>query len=376
MNRFHQFFFCLLVLAFSACTFNSAGLNAQTDDCASMECGHGICVKLPGEPAECQCESNWQGVDCSECVTGYTGADCSECADGYEKNDVELCVPIVVSPCEPNPCVHGTCVDLGEQSIRCECETGYAGLLCGDCAQGYELNEDDECVPIVIDPCSLLDCGAHGTCVVNQQSQSATCNCEAGYLGDLCEQCDELNGYEMIGGACQLDPCFEKNCGAGTCLRDDQTWTATCDCIPEAFGDSCQYWYENSLIYQESEVRLRIQVKDPLWLDSTSTIRVNQTGTVSGVGTIYYNQSDLFAGGWLGFRPCLPGLDEEISFYIMKSPYGATERMKIEYLPPLNPVDPHGFIYDVSTTLDQDVFRVQCYDCATGCKARPAGGPP
>jgi len=375
MNKFFLLFVVVLAV-FPACTFNSAGLNSQTDDCANVDCGHGICVKLPGEPVECQCQANWQGVACDQCTVEYTGVDCSECADGYELNDVELCVPIVVSPCDPNPCVHGTCVDLGEQSIRCECEDGYNGLLCDQCAEGYELNDNDECVLIVIDPCESLDCGDNGTCVVNQQSQSATCDCDPGYLGDLCEQCDTVNGYEMVGGTCLLDPCFNRNCGAGTCLRDDLNWTATCDCVPEAFGDACQYWYENSLIYQESEVRLRIQVKDPQWLDSTSTIRVVQTGTITPEVNIYYNQSDLFAGGWLGFRPCLPGVDQMISFYIEKATYEPTDRMKIEYLPPLNPADPHGFIYDDSTEPDMDVFQVECYDCLTGCKVRPAGGTP
>lgn len=375
MKKMYQFFLIFWGGILSACTFNASGLNSQTNDCAGMDCVHGICVKLPGEPAECQCESNWQGVACSECVTGYIGPDCTDCADGYEKNDMELCVPIV-SPCQPNPCVHGTCVDLGEQSIRCECELGYSGLLCDDCAEDYELNDNDECVPIVVDPCSLLDCGAHGTCVVNQQNQSATCDCDTGYLGDLCEQCDELNGYELVVDECRLNPCFHRNCGSGTCLLDEQAWTATCVCEPEAFGDSCQYLYANSLIYQESQVRLRIQIKSTQWLGATGTFRVNQTGTVSGVGTIYYTQSDLFTDGWLGFRPCLPGLDEIISFYFSKAPYGPNDRMKIEYLPPLNPADPHGFIYDSSTIVDQDEFRVQCYDCANGCKVRPAGGTP
>ncbi len=378
MKKISKFFFFFAVLALSACTFNTAGLNAQTDDCVGVDCGHGICVKLPGEPAECQCESNWQGAVCSECVTGYAGPDCADCADGYEKNDVELCVPINPDPCTDVDCgAHGSCVVDEETEVAgCECETGYSGEFCGDCAEGYEFDDNDECVPIVIDPCTLLDCGEHGTCVVNEQSQTASCDCDAGYLGDLCEQCDTVNGYELVQSECLLDPCFNRNCGAGTCLRDDQTWTATCDCVPEAFGDACQYWYENSLIYQESEVRLRIQVRDAQWLDATGTFRVNQTGTVSGVGTIYYTQTDLFTGGWLGFRPCLPGLDEEISFYISKAPYGTTDRMKIDYLPPLNPADPHGFIYDVSTEPDLDVFRVECYDCATGCKVRPAGGTP
>jgi hypothetical protein len=365
-------FFLLFSVVFSACTFDSQGLNAQTDDCAGMNCGHGICVKLPGASAECQCESNWQGVACDQCIVGYAGADCADCAEGYELNDVELCVPVVVSPCEPNPCLHGTCVDLGEQSIRCECETGYVGLLCGDCAEGYEVS-GDECVPIP-DPCESLDCGAHGSCVVDGQGQTASCNCEAGYLGDRCQNCDTVNGYVIDGGACRLNPCFERDCGTGSCVIDTLNWTASCACPATAFGENCEYLIANSLIYQESSNRVFIQVKDARWMASTNTLRMSRSGSVTLPSNILYDQSMVLYGGWFPYRPCL-AVDEEVTFVLYEQKTGGDLRLKIEYLPPINSADPHGFVLDTSADLNQDVFRAECYDCANGgCKVRPAGG--
>lgn len=379
MNKFSKFFLLVVLAVFSACTFNTAGLNSQTDDCAGVDCGHGICVELPGEPVECQCESNWQGAACSECVTGYTGPDCADCADGYELNDVGLCVPINPDPCTDVDCgAHGSCVVNEETEVAgCECETGYFGEFCTDCAEGYELDDNDECVLIVIDPCTLLDCGEHGTCVVNEQSQSATCDCDAGYLGDLCEQCDTVNGYEIVQDECLLDPCFNRNCGTGTCVRDDQTWTASCDCPEGSFGASCEFLLDDTLVYQFDQTTVKIQVWDNTWLNATGNFRMELSASVSGAGMIYFTQANIDVDGFVSYLPCNAGVDEQVQFFVVKAPYGGSDRMKIHYLTPLNPADPHGFIYDSSATANMDVFRAECYDCANGgCKVRPAGGTP
>lgn len=366
-------FFLVVSVGFSACTFDSQGLNAQTNGCNGKDCGHGVCVLQAGAPAECQCDPHWAGDHCDQCAVEYTGADCNDCADGYEADGAD-CVVIDPDPCKDLDCgAHGTCVpDEMQLTASCQCETAYTGEFCRDCAEGYELS-GDECVPIVIDPCSLLDCGVHGSCVVDEQSQTASCNCETGYLGDRCQNCDNVNGYIIDGGACRLSPCFERDCGTGSCVLDTQNWTASCACPATAFGDSCEYLIANSLIYQESENRVFIQVKNPIWMASTNTLRMNRSGSGSTTSNILYDQSMVLYGGWFPYRPCLVA-DEEVTFVLYEQKTGGDIRLKIEYLDPINPADPHGFILNTSDDLDQDKFKVVCYDCANGCKVRPAGG--
>lgn len=369
-----QQFFLGFVVVFSGCTFDSQGLNAQTGECASMDCGHGVCIAQTGAPATCQCDPHWAGLNCDRCAVEYVGADCNDCADGYEP-DGDECVVINPDPCKDLDCgEHGTCVpDEMQVTASCECETAYTGELCTDCAEGYELS-DDECVPIIIDPCESLDCGNHGVCVVNEQTQSALCDCELGYIGDLCEQCDAGNGYIVDGNSCRLNPCFEWDCGTGSCVIDTLNWTASCACPDTAVGDHCEYLVEDSLIHQESPNRVHIQVKDPRWLDSTNTLRIVRSGTVTYSSNILYDQSMVIYGGWFPYNPCL-AVDELVSFILVELKTGGDIRIKVEYLPPVNPADPHGFILNTSGEVDQDVFRAECYDCANGgCKIRPAGG--
>ena len=72
-------------------------------------------------------------------------------------------------------------------------------------------------------PCSKLDCGAHGECAIDELG-IATCLCDPGYEGTNCQT---------------YNPCLLLNCqNGGNCKIDDQG-NAFCDCPPQYAGIDC-----------------------------------------------------------------------------------------------------------------------------------------
>ncbi len=180
------------------------------DPCEGVTCSdHGICdVDEDGEPY-CICESGFSDRGL-ECVEGCTSDFCSG---------------------------HGTCTDT-DDGPTCDCDEGYTGEQCGECAEGYhrdgggsggsgsggggtgdcvpdETCDPDPCAPDAChpeecvdlcdpDPCETDDpCGEHGTCRCVEGD--TVCDCDEGYAGDFCQDCAE--GYNPRGLECV--PCNE-----------------------------------------------------------------------------------------------------------------------------------------------------------------------
>ncbi|MFH1434473.1 MAG: phospholipase D-like domain-containing protein [Pseudomonadota bacterium] len=113
--------------------------------------------------------------------------------DGVERLDADSCEGVTCSG-------HGTCIDDGGGPF-CFCNEGYAGIDCGECAEGYVQDQYGECLR----QCGI-DCGAHGTCVVLDRED--TCQCDPGYEGPRCETYTgsrlEIYSLDLWGRA--LDP--------------------------------------------------------------------------------------------------------------------------------------------------------------------------
>jgi hypothetical protein len=110
-------------------------------------------------------------------------------------------------PCEPDPCLHGSCEADGA-SYTCTCETGYRGESC-------EIDIDD-CED---DPCT------NGTCVDSVAAFECDCG-DTGYTGDLCDTLIQN---------CEQTPCSN----GGVCT--DAGALRTCDCAGTgATGVSCE----------------------------------------------------------------------------------------------------------------------------------------
>lgn len=129
---------------------------------------------------------------------------------------------------------HGLCTERNYVP-SCECETGYLGVTCGTCAQGYHREGFTECVANEV--CGPDSCSGRGMCSVVEGV--IRCACEAGYRGDRCDSCNPGYQSNTDGGPCvQAETCLATSCnGAGEC--DDSTGVIVCTCNSPGTGPLC-----------------------------------------------------------------------------------------------------------------------------------------
>lgn len=110
----------------------------------------------------------------------------SETCGGYGYGTGPDCVPDGALDCTQDPCIFGTCETVDGQGV-CRCDEGYAGRICGACADGW-VERGLRCVRQ--EGCDTYPC-VFGTCrILNQQPY---CDCDAGYTGANCDEC--ADGY-------------------------------------------------------------------------------------------------------------------------------------------------------------------------------------
>lgn len=176
-------------------------------------------------------------VEQCSCPEGYSGLSCESCAAGYIRQksgpwlgrctlEVESCRsgeygdPNRGIPCRPCPCpVPGnsrasTCSLDRNGRVLCNCDTGYTGARCEECAPGYTGNPSTTgCYRI---PTS--NCNPYGT---ERTLDDGRCICKPDVTGYLCDQC--------LAGSFNLNPngctnCFcmgvTENCTSSTYYRN------------------------------------------------------------------------------------------------------------------------------------------------------------
>lgn len=120
------------------------------------------------------------GTDIVEWDPGNGGTGCGGYGYGYGPD----CVPDGALDCTQDPCIFGSCEEISNVGT-CVCLEGYAGRICGECAEGW-VARGLRCVRQ--DACDGFPC-AFGTCrIVNTQP---FCDCNTGYTGDHCDVCAE-----------------------------------------------------------------------------------------------------------------------------------------------------------------------------------------
>lgn len=170
----------------------------------------------PSEPGVCE------DVTCGANASCTTGGACV-CDEGFVGDAKVGCT--AAESCTATSCSsHGTC-DASSGSVVCTCDEGYTGATCLTCADGYE-KVGNACV--ASDACKDLACGDHGSCRV--VGGTASCNCDEGYEGTACDQC--ADGYKADGSLCVVDdPCEGISCDANeVCVVDGGN--ASCECAP------------------------------------------------------------------------------------------------------------------------------------------------
>ncbi|XP_061459884.1 multiple epidermal growth factor-like domains protein 9 [Rhineura floridana] len=115
--------------------------------------------------------------------------------------------------------------DCNSTTGQCECRTGYRGLHCDECEEGYYLEHGSG---------HCLGCGCHSEGSESLScDNSGRCRCKAGAMGPKCTQCQE--GYSRFNGTtCELCQCNNQS------MKCDP-WTGTCvDCQGNTEGASCE----------------------------------------------------------------------------------------------------------------------------------------
>ena len=240
---------------------NACGLGTFTDGacvckhpyvgqhCEISDCGYGrlinslfesnlITTPNPDSDLGCACESQWWGYSCANCTSRYP-SDCSgPCLDNYygARCDI-LCLESTAADAQGvsheeaggvyNFYVENQGICLTDGSVRCN--PGRAGSHC-----------EFQC----------LDC-EYGSCNLND----GTCDCFAGYYGDLCNatcpgRCSGNNGICQDDGTCACDAGFTgDDCSLECCIRDGGTAigrvhgscnpTGGCSCDAGWVGPNC-----------------------------------------------------------------------------------------------------------------------------------------
>jgi hypothetical protein len=209
-----------------------------TDDtCADCDTGYhddgGACVidEVCGDDScsgNGDCDTPGGVIDC-DCDTGYAGDTCADCAGGFH---AEAGACVVDQQCQPTTCSgHGTCT-TPNGLVDCACDTGYDGDFCGDCADGHHA-DGGACV--IDEVCGADSCSGNGACTT--PGGVIDCDCAAGYAGDTCAGC--ASGYHIDADACAIDEvCGDDTCSAfGTCVVNGGV--TSCICQPGYDGDTC-----------------------------------------------------------------------------------------------------------------------------------------
>lgn len=147
----------------------------------------------------------------------------------YNQKYITVSVTLTV---QPDNCTHN-CSGFGvcdQRDGSCDCDTGYRGTICSQCdtESGY-VSLNGTCVASEL-LCSH-HCSNHGACDL----KNGSCSCDMGYDGATCELCD--SGYIRSDDniACVLAICSHNCSGKGVCDETD----GSCECITGYAGAIC-----------------------------------------------------------------------------------------------------------------------------------------
>lgn len=178
----------------------------------------------------------------TECNTGYTGETCSNCASGYGSCNGKCSL-------KPN-CESGIPV-CSKTGWVCGCTTGYTGDLCNECNEAIGFYR---CKGV----CLQQPLCIHGTPTC--ESDGWKCGCDSCYTGTTCDTCDDgckdfgegcvpnnaCNGHGTYDGTtCKCDTCYTgDSCDTLDTqrCRDGQPKTCESESLSTSYNPTCQNW--------------------------------------------------------------------------------------------------------------------------------------
>ncbi|ENN81832.1 hypothetical protein YQE_01771, partial [Dendroctonus ponderosae] len=185
-------------------------------------------------------------IELCECPTGYVGQYCESCAPGYRHTPAMGGPFMNCIPCDCNN--HASICD--SETGRCICQHNTTGENCDLCSRGFYGNAL-EGTPEDCQPCGCPDGGA---CTQIDDEVTMCTECPTGYSGLKCDLCSDGYFGDPLGkfgisSLCQPCECNQNidanaigNCNTttGECLRCiHNTGGPTCDiCLPGYFGNA------------------------------------------------------------------------------------------------------------------------------------------
>uniref|UniRef100_A0A8C2ICI1 Laminin, beta 2 (laminin S) n=1 Tax=Cyprinus carpio TaxID=7962 RepID=A0A8C2ICI1_CYPCA len=233
------------------CPCRAGAFGQRCDGCQSGHWGFPNC-----RPCECNGhadECHQRTGACINCRSNTAGDKCDRCANGYYGNPALG----LGSPCRPCPCPEGpnsgrhfaaSCYqDNRNKQVVCNCNQGYTGPRCDECAPGYygdPSKPGGRCQPCrcsnnidLSDPeaCDKRT-GQCLKCLYNTEGPDCGV-CKSGYYGDASRR------------NCRKCTCNFLGTERSQCLsRDDcvcQRATGQCQCLPHVIGQTCDHCAPN-----------------------------------------------------------------------------------------------------------------------------------
>ncbi|KAM9359863.1 LOW QUALITY PROTEIN: multiple epidermal growth factor-like domains protein 9 [Symphorus nematophorus] len=182
----------------------------------------------------CNCSSGAEGImdpdECDQstgqclCLSGYAGLQCEDCEEGYFTNGTSGCLPCA---CDSYGAVNRLC----DSSGICVCKTGVYGPKCDECHPGFFHFSSTGCRP----------CQCHNHTNYCHPQSGVCLNCEGNTQGSNCEECKP--GFYRSPGSAPTEACAPCPCSnsssTGTCHTDPSGSPACDQCLPRYSGPQC-----------------------------------------------------------------------------------------------------------------------------------------
>lgn len=213
-------------------------LNIVMDSAANTDLGLGSASLVE----ECRCPNGYSGLSCENCAHGFvrqqTGAWLGRCiAEEEPCRAFTYGDPNRGIACQPCPCpltnsgnnFARTCYLGPDNDVVCNCERGYKGRRCEECEEGFvgnPLQPGGSCVRKPSPPPSI--CDSRGT---QRVLQDGRCECKQFVTGPRCDQCTGksflLNPRTVTGCIDCFCSGVTKECSSSSFYRDSVRATFT-----------------------------------------------------------------------------------------------------------------------------------------------------
>ena len=127
-------------------------------------------------------------VESCSCPLGHIGQFCDQCDVGYYRTSGNP-----LDPCLPCQCNGLATLCNGTTGVCINCMNYSQGDQCEECIPGYYDSDPTDIIQCLQCQCPTVNNSHSATCVLDSNEMQLCDACETGYSGVTCEKC--ANGY-------------------------------------------------------------------------------------------------------------------------------------------------------------------------------------